>query len=265
MKTLINGELLAQALLESNFASKIGFTLIFTRRIDSAVVAYVIHKNKHYALSTAIPYYENMNDLPYEVYISFAIAKKFNPKKVCFIFDKQKKINKILNPLAKSCGFDYVVYLLNKFSDEMKAKHVLDSLLMHAEDGLFLKGLCELEVSLKSSNQEFKAEMYKLLGVYPCRSEVYFKHGQGLTKRRLMHAYLLKDIPDLDINEVILYEDSDDSMLVDALDVIEEVKADTVLVDSAPQFTMVDAVIRPLKNEILVDDGIEVVEGSIDL
>lgn len=265
MKTLINGELLAQSLLESNFASKIGFTLIFSRRIDNAVVAYVIHKNKHYALSTAIPYYENMNNLPYEVYISFAIAKKLNPKKVCFVFEKQKKINKILAPLAESCGFDYVLNLLDKFSVEMKAKYVLDSLLMHAEDGLFLKGLCELEISLKSSNEEFRAEMYKLLGVYPCRSEVYFKHGQGLTKRSLMHAYLLRDIPDLDINEVVIYEDSEHSMLVDGLDMIEEVKSDIALVDSAPQFTMVNGVILPLKNEKLLDQSVEVVEGSVDL
>lgn len=265
MNTLINGELLVQSLLESNFSSKIGFTFIFSRRIDSAVVAYVIHKNKHYALSTAIPHYENMKNLPYEVYIALAIAKKFNSRKVCFVFEKQKKVKKILATLAESCGFDYALNIMDKFSNEMKAKHVLDSLLMNAEDGLFLKGLCELGISLKSSNEEFRAEMYKLLGVYPCGSEVYFKYGQGLTKKSLMHAYLLRDIPDLDINEVVLYEDSEDSVLVDGGDVIDGVNSDTKLADSAPQFTMADDVVFSLENEKLLNQSVEVIEGSVDL
>ena len=94
MNTLINGGLLVQALLESKFASKIGFTLIFARRLGDVVVAYAIHKNKHYALSTRIDINSNISAMPVEVYLAIAIAKKLDPSKVCFVFKDQKKIKK---------------------------------------------------------------------------------------------------------------------------------------------------------------------------
>lgn len=265
MNRLINGELLAQALLESKFASKIGFTLIFARRLDNAVVAYAVHKNKHYGLSTRIDLNSNISGIPVEVYLAISIAKKLDPSKVCFVFEDQKKIKKILRELSEPLGFDYVINLIDDFGLEIKATHVLNSLLMNAEDGFFLRDLCELEISLKSLDEEYRAEMYKLLGVYTERNQKYFLGSDLIAKNRDLMQFCSQNIPDLLLNEIVVYEDGDHQITVDGLEILEAEKLDITMVDSAPQFTMQNGVLVSTKNEILMGQQVDVMEGSVDL
>lgn len=265
MNTLINGELLAQALLESKFASKIGFSLIFARRLGNAVVAYAVHKNKHYALSTRIDVSDNAEAVPIEVYIAIAIAKKLEPLKVCFVFEDQKKVKKILHELAEPLSFEYVLNLVDVFGFEIKATHVLNSLLMNAEDGIFLKDLCELEISIKALDEEYRAEMYKLLGVYTERNQTYFLGSDEISKRKELIQFCSLNIPNLIVNEIIVYEENEHQLTVDGMELLESEKLDIALIDSAPQFTMQNGVLVSMKNEKLMGQQVDVVEGSVDL
>jgi hypothetical protein len=239
--------------------------LIFARRLGNAVVAYAVHKNKHYALSTRIELNNNVGAIPVEVYLAIAIAKKLDPSKVCFVFEGQKKVKKILRELAEPLNFDYVLNLIEGFGLEVKATHVLNSLLMNAEDGIFLKDLCELEISLKALDEEYRAEMYKLLGIYTERNQTYFLGSDEISNNKELMQYFSINIPELIVNEIVVYEDNDHQITVDGMELLESEKLDIAMVDSAPQFTMQNGVLVSTKNEKLMGQQVDVVEGSVDL
>lgn len=265
MNTLINGGLIVQALLESKFASKIGFTLIFARRLGNVVVAYAVHKNKHYALSTRIDLNGNINNVPVEIYLAVAIAKKLDPSKVCFVFESQKKLKKLMRELAEPLNFDYALNLIESFGLGIKATHVLNSLLMNAEDGIFLQGLCELDISLKALDEEYRAEIYKLLGTFSDENQTYFLGSELISNKKELMQFLSMNLPDLAVNEVVVYEDNDHQLAVNGLELLDIKKRDITMVEYPLQLTKEDGILVSSQTDQLVMKQEDVVEGSVDL